>query len=74
MDDCNSGAERQSLPGSDVQIPLWTIVTCSGAGHGPGAEGSDSSMDDCNVNARTVIIITEISSDSSMDDCNPTVR
>ncbi len=34
-------------------------------------EGSDSSMDDCNI-YRLVLCMTKfIRSDSSMDDCNP---
>ena len=32
-----------------VQIPLWTIVTNSGALPKTGYDSSDSSMDDCNV-------------------------
>ena len=48
MDDCNEHKEAQLLTGSNVQIPLWTIVTFPPSSSRLSMVCSDSSMDDCN--------------------------
>ena len=49
MDDCNPTSRCCKICLMTVQIPLWTIVTNSGALPKTGYDSSDSSMDDCNV-------------------------
>ena len=48
MDDCNEAEDRLTAAASEVQIPLWTIVTAYAEDQGCPIPGSDSSMDDCN--------------------------
>ncbi len=48
MDDCNIKDVSVKLDRINVQIPLWTIVTCYRHVYECWMVRSDSSMDDCN--------------------------
>ena len=69
MDDCNKAEAELTAAASEVQIPLWTIVTIA----------RSSSSETLTVQIPLWTIVTDViqisgdrvvSSDSSMDDCN----